>query len=161
METKSRNILLFLFLFLSVDCVAQEDSCVFCRIASGKEEQSRNIVYADSSVVAFMSHGPRNPGHVLVIPLMHAKLLTELPDSTSRNVMTAARKIALAIQKTDIKADGFNFQINSGVAAGQEVFHVHMHVIPRFANEQPPSKKIFGVDELELVAVKIREAFRK
>ena len=155
------HILVLIFLFASLDVVAQADACIFCRIAAGTEDQSKTIVYSDQSVVAFMSHGPRNSGHVLVIPVTHAKLITELPDSTTRHVMSVARKIALAIQKTEIKADGFNFQINSGEAAGQEVFHVHMHVIPRFANELPPSKKIFGVDELELVAVKIREALRK
>ncbi|HUQ66719.1 MAG TPA: HIT family protein [Flavitalea sp.] len=112
------------------------------------------------SIVAFMSHGPRNPGHVLVIPLMHMKLLTELPDSISRNVITAARKIALAIKKTDIRAEGFNFQINSGEASGQEVFHVHMHV-PRYLGEPESSKKILEVNKLELVAVKIRDALKE
>jgi histidine triad (HIT) family protein len=161
MKITTFTIFYFSFFLASLNCEAQVDSCVFCRIAAGKEEQSRNIIFKDDLVVAFMSHAPRNPGHVLVIPLSHEKLLTHLPDSTAQRLISVARKVALAIEKTDIQADGFNFQVNSGEASGQEVFHVHMHVIPRFANELPPSKKILQVNELELVAVKIREALMK
>ena len=155
------HFLVLIFLFASLNVVAQADACIFCRIAAGKEDQSKTIIYSDQSVVAFMSHGPRNPGHVLVIPVTHAKLLTDLPDSTARELISIARKIALAIKKTDIKAEGFNFQTNSGEASGQEVFHVHMHVIPRFTGESAPSKRILGVNELEPVAVKIREALKR
>jgi len=155
------HIFVLIFLFASLNVVAQADACIFCRIAAGKEDQSKTIIYSDQSVVAFMSHGPRNPGHVLVIPILHAKLLTELPDSTARQLMSIARKIALAIKKTDINAEGFNFQINSGEASGQEVFHVHMHVIPRFTGELPASKKILEVTDLEPVAGKIRHALKE
>jgi diadenosine tetraphosphate (Ap4A) HIT family hydrolase len=158
---KAIHILVLVFLFASLNVVAQADACIFCRIAAGKEDQSKTIIYIDHSVVAFMSHGPRNSGHVLVIPVMHAKLLTQLPDSVARELMSIARKIALAIKTTDIKAEGFNFQINSGEAAGQEVFHVHMHVIPRFVGELAPKKTIVGVENLEPIAAKIRQALNE
>jgi histidine triad (HIT) family protein len=148
-------------LFISNSTFAQAKPCIFCSIARGQVPQSQ-IVYRDSSVVAFMDHAPNNPGHVLVIPLVHAKEITKVPDSTARNMMSVARRIAIAIKKTDIKADGFELQINSGEAAGQEVLHCHLHVIPRYVGENLNVKNIKAPpQELEETARKIKEALHQ
>ena len=149
---------LYAYLLISGSAFAQTKPCMFCLIAHGKVPLSQ-IVYKDSSVLAFMDHAPDNPGHVLVIPLVHAKEIIEIPDSTARNMLSVARRIAIAIKKTDIKADGFRLQINSGEAAGQDVLHCHLHVIPRYVGETLNVKNIkVPQGELEETARKIREA---
>jgi histidine triad (HIT) family protein len=130
--------------------------CIFCEIANENKQESQ-VVYRDKSVVAFMSHGPRNPGHVLVIPKAHAKEIVDVPDSTARQMMSVARRIAVAIRKTDLKCEGFQFQINSGEAAGQTVFHSHLHVMPRYAGDEENKGKGASGEELDAVAKKIRE----
>ena len=104
-----------------------------------------------------MSHGPRNPGHVLIVPRTHAKELIEVPDSTARQMISIARKIALAIRKTEIKCEAFRFQINSGEAAGQTVFHSHLHVMPRYKGDEANEGKATSNEELDVVAKKIRD----
>ena len=154
-------ILLYVGCIISESAFAQAKPCIFCLIGHGKVQQ-KQIVYKDSSVVAFMDHAPANPGHVLVIPLVHAKELTSVPDSTARNMMSVARRIAIAIKKTDIKADGFQLQVNSGEAAGQEVLHCHIHVKPRYTGETlNVTKAKASTDELEETARKIREALNR
>ncbi len=151
-------VVLNFFCLIPYSSFAQAKPCIFCSIARGQVQQ-KQIVYRDSSVVAFMSHAPANPGHVLVIPLVHAKELTAVPDSTTRNMLSVARKIAAAIKQTDIKADGFQFQINSGEAAGQEVLHCHLHVKPRYIGEILNAQHIKSpASELDETARKIREA---
>jgi len=149
-------------LFMSLQAYGQDKPCVFCEIAKGNQ-QAGMVVYRDPWVVAFMNHAPENPGHVLVVPISHSKEITEVPDTTARQMMSVGRKIALAIRNTDIKCEGFNFRINSGEAAGQTVFHSHLHVIPRFKSEvlNREEYKILPSGELESVAKKIRKALQE
>ncbi len=118
---------------------SQPKPCVFCDIVAGKQQQE-GIVYRDDKCVAFLSIGPRNPGHVLVVPLVHADNFLEVPADTMHAMTDAARKIVEAIRRTDLKCEGFVLQMNTGKAAGQTVFHAHLHVIPRFAGEAPEKK---------------------
>jgi len=158
-----RNLLIVsVVTLLGTICQGQSKPCVFCEIAKGTR-QANQVVYRDNLIVAFMSHGPQNPGHVLVIPIIHSKELTEVADSTASQMLSIGRKIALAIRKTDIKCEAFNFKINSGEAAGQTVFHSHLHVIPRFKGEVQnfDEHKISPEEELEAVAKKIKEALQK
>lgn len=160
------NFLAFLFILFSTASsftyvYGQTKPCVFCRITSGEIQQSQ-VVYRDKSVVGFMDYAPNNPGHVLVVPLIHAREIHEMPDSTTRNMLSVARRITIAIKKTDIKAEAFRLQMNSGEAAGQEVFHCHLHVIPRYAGEILNTQNVKALtSELDEIAGKIRGALKQ
>lgn len=134
--------------------------CVFCAIAEKKIPAP--IIYEDDLAVAFMDRAPRNPGHVLVIPRAHSVDFLDAPPATIAHLAIVAQKIATAIKHTDLVAEGFNFMSNTGTAAGQSVFHLHLHLIPRFKTEPPGTaageKAIVPPAELEAVAAKIRAA---
>lgn len=141
--------------FLAVLAADGPQPCVFCEIVSGRRPAA--VVYRDDTVLAFMDIAPRNPGHVLVVPVRHADNLLALPPSTACDMMAVAQRIARALKATDLKAEGIQVLMNTGKAAGQEVFHAHLHVIPRFPGEpEPPDKQRKGLAELEAVAAKIR-----
>jgi len=151
---------LFCFLVLLGAAAAQPaQPCVFCEIVAGTRQQE-GIVYRDDRVIAFLSIGPRNPGHVLIIPAAHAENFLEVPADTMHAMTDTAKKIAEAIKRTDLRMDGFVLQMNTGKAAGQSVFHAHLHLIPRFdgeAEEQRPQPRV-SMEELAPVAAKIRAA---
>ncbi len=137
--------------------------CVFCEIAAGRLDAAR-VIYRDASVIAFLDHAPRNPGHVLIAPLTHARDLLDVPSPIAGHMMRVAQTIAQAIATTDLQAEGFNVIANSGAAAGQSVFHLHLHVIPRFATEPPVAtgpKTRAAPGELEAVAAKLRAALAR
>ena len=131
--------------------------CVFCDIVAGRAPAA--IVFRDERVVAFMDHSPHNPGHVLVVPVQHAADILGVPAATAEEMMVVAQKVARAIRKSGLKADGFNFRMNTGAAAGQTVFHTHLHVIPRYVDDAGGQSHVgerLPVDELEPIAAKIR-----
>lgn len=133
--------------------------CVFCEIIAGTRQQE-GIVYRDDKVIAFLGIGPRNPGHVLVVPVAHAEGFLDVPADTVHAMTDTAKRIAEAIKRTDLKMDGFVLQLNTGKAAGQSVFHAHLHIIPRYEGEPPvktPEERV-GMDVLAPVAAKIRAA---
>ncbi|MBS1263258.1 MAG: hypothetical protein MAG715_00432 [Methanonatronarchaeales archaeon] len=105
------------------------ESCVFCKIVSGKLDAYR--VYEDDAAVAFLDLNPVSRGHVLVVPQRHAETVTELSDEEAGELFAAARNVAALIEE-GLEPDGLNLLQNNGEAAGQEVRHVHVHVIPRY-----------------------------
>lgn len=107
--------------------------CIFCSILEGKSESS--IVYRDEISTAFMDIQPVNPGHVLVIPNYHAAYLADLDEETGGHMFRVAQRIAAAIRQTDIKCEGVNLFLADGEAAMQDVFHVHLHIIPRYVGD--------------------------
>jgi len=107
--------------------------CVFCAIAAGAAEAS--VVRDDGDVLAFMDIAPANPGHVLVIPRVHAVGLGDLDAATGARVWTLAHAVARALRTSGVRCEGVNLFLADGAVAGQEVFHVHLHVIPRFAGD--------------------------
>ncbi|MFH1630631.1 MAG: HIT domain-containing protein [Candidatus Aenigmatarchaeota archaeon] len=109
------------------------DTCIFCEIVSGRLPCSR--VYEDNDFLAFMDVKPVNRGHVLVVPKMHSDLVSGMSEESIGKMMIIAEKISSSIRKSDIKCEGINFFLADGEAAGQELFHVHLHVIPRFKND--------------------------
>lgn len=109
------------------------EHCIFCKILKGELEAS--IVYEDAQVVAFMDIEPVNEGHVLVIPKFHAPHLSDLDDETLGHMAKIAGKIAKAIRKSDIRSEGMNLFLADDEVAGQEVWHAHLHVFPRFKND--------------------------
>ncbi|MBI3886051.1 MAG: HIT family protein [Opitutae bacterium] len=116
------------------------------------------MIWRDDTVMAFLSIGARNPGHVLVVPVRHAAGLLDLPAATAHRMFDVAQRMARAIRQTDLAAEGFTLKMNTGAAAGQTVFHAHLHVIPRFAAEppEPPPGTRVPKEQLDPVADKIR-----
>lgn len=108
-------------------------SCIFCQIIESKAEASR--VYEDHTCLAFMDIQPVNPGHLLVVPKAHFKDLSDLPADIGAHLFQVAQRISLRLTKTPVKSEGVDLFLAHGEAAGQEVFHVHLHVIPRFAGD--------------------------
>ncbi len=138
------------------------NNCIFCEILSGKKPAS--IVYRDKRCTAFMDTKPINPGHVLIIPNEHAASLKEVKADTGGRIFQIAQKITHALYKSSIKCEGINFFLADGEAANQEIFHVHLHVFPRYHGDEvrltvPPSyySKHTEWTELENNADKIKE----
>ena len=107
--------------------------CLFCNILKGEAEAS--FVHKDDLVTGFMDIQPVNPGHVLIVPNQHASYLADLPAETGAQMFRVAQRISAALRSSDIPCDGINFFLADGKAAGQEIFHVHLHVFPRFVND--------------------------
>jgi histidine triad (HIT) family protein len=105
-------------------------TCIFCEILVGNAPAI--FVYRDELCGAFMDIRPVNPGHVLVVPRKHAVLLPELDEASIRQIFWVAQQVDTALRKTDLKCEAMNLFLADGRAAGQEVMHVHLHVIPRF-----------------------------
>jgi len=102
--------------------------CLFCRIVAG--EIPASIAYSDADFVAFLDIRPVSPGHLLLVPRVHAERLTDLPEAIlARELPLAARLARAALQATG--ATDFNLFNTNGADSGQEVFHHHLHVIPR------------------------------
>ncbi|MGH3587706.1 MAG: HIT family protein [Pseudonocardia sp.] len=108
--------------------------CLLCRIVAGAEEAS--VVYQDDRVLALCDLYPVNPGHLLVIPKRHAVGLVDLDEEDGRQVWSLGQRLARAIRHTDLRCEGINLFLADGEVAGQEVFHAHLHVIPRYAGDR-------------------------
>jgi histidine triad (HIT) family protein len=107
--------------------------CVFCSILAGQLPAS--IVYRDQLCTAFMDIQPVTPGHLLVIPNQHAANLAQLPAQTGAQMFTIAQMLAGALRKSGLRCEGVNLFLADGRVAGQEVFHSHLHVLPRFTGD--------------------------
>jgi histidine triad (HIT) family protein len=107
--------------------------CTFCDIVAGRLPASE--VYADELVLAFLDIRPITTGHLLVVPRSHADGLADLPEPTGRAVFTTAQRMAAALRGSEVPCDGINFFLADGTVAGQEVAHVHLHVVPRYAGD--------------------------
>jgi histidine triad (HIT) family protein len=109
------------------------DGCIFCKIIRG--ELPASIVYEDDRVLAFMDLVPINPGHTLVIPKGHYAYLTELPPEIGGEIFKIAMHVERSIRDSKIPCEGTNLYLANGEIAGQEVFHLHLHVIPRLVGD--------------------------
>ena len=93
------------------------------------------MVHEDEHLIAFCDLNPINRGHLLVAPKQHATNLAELPETTGALMFPLAQRLAARIRRSPIPADGINLVLADGTAAGQSVFHVHLHVIPRMIED--------------------------
>ncbi len=138
-------------------------SCPFCDLIQGAGEVS--ICYEDVDVVAFMDIQPVNAGHVLVVPRAHHESLEDIPAGLAMHLFEVAMELAPVVKQV-AQADGMNVVVNSGAAAGQDVFHYHVHVIPRrkgdgFDIPLPfPSSEMPNRTVLDMNAARIIAAFR-
>lgn len=109
-----------------------EQNCIFCKIANGEIPSA--TIYEDEEFRAILDLGPASKGHALILPKTHAANLFELPDETAAKAMVLAKKLGRKLQE-GLHADGLNVVQNNGEAAGQTVFHFHMHLIPRYEKD--------------------------
>ncbi|GAA0516648.1 histidine triad (HIT) family protein [Halorubrum aquaticum] len=108
------------------------DECIFCSIVAG--DIPARTVYESDEVLAFLDANPLAPGHTLVIPKTHAARIGDLDAAPTSALFDAVAELAPRVQEA-VDADAANVGINDGEAAGQEVPHVHAHVIPRFEGD--------------------------
>jgi histidine triad (HIT) family protein len=104
------------------------EHCSFCDIIRGAGEVS--LCYEDGVALAFMDIQPVNEGHVLVVPREHYESLTDLPPDLGMHLFEVAMKLA-PVLRACAGTDSMNIVVNSGASAGQDVFHYHIHLIPR------------------------------
>lgn len=109
------------------------DECVFCEIVAGRAPAS--LVYADDDVTAFLDHRQVTPGHLVIIPNEHLVLLADLPGGLVEQMLRVAMRLAAAIRSSGMPCEGINLFVADGEAAGQEVLHHHLHVIPRWERD--------------------------
>ncbi len=138
-----------------------DTQCIFCKIIN--KEIPCTPVYEDADVLAFMDIGPIIKGHILVVPKTHYDPITETPDDVLAKLIAVCKKVAIA-QKEALGAEGFNIMQNNGKCSGQEVPHIHFHVIPRFADDghhwHLSPKKYDDLDEMSGLAKKIADAVK-
>lgn len=129
--------------------------CIFCKIVT--KDVPAEIVYENNEVVAFMDLKPVSPGHLLVVPKKHSQDLLDASADDTAALFEAAKLLGGAAIK-GLNAHGFNIGVNTKPAAGQVVFHTHVHVIPRYDND--PLKMWSHMDnlseELNVTAQKIK-----
>jgi histidine triad (HIT) family protein len=134
------------------------EDCIFCKIVSKKA--GAVIVFEDANSIAFLDIHPLNPGHTLVVPKKHYPSMGEMPPEEVGRVFVSVAKVMRGVMKAS-KADGINIGQSNGRAASQEVFHMHVHVIPRYIHELPegfPERKTASDTELEQIGRKIKAA---
>ena len=127
--------------------------CPFCNLVN--HTASMSCVYEDDSILAFMDIQPISQGHVLVIPKKHYTNIHEIPEDEVSYLFQIVKKISLAV-KNGLSADGLSIVQNNGAVAGQVVFHLHVHIIPRYTNI--PRKKDrwkMTKEQLDELALKI------
>ena len=137
------------------------DGCVFCEIVAG--EVPASVVWREDGCTAFMDIQPINAGHVLVVPDDHAARLADLPADAGARMFRIAQRIAAALYVSGLDCEGLNVFLADGEAAGQDVFHVHLHVIPRFYGDGfglrfgPDYANVPDRETLEVTAKRIRD----
>lgn len=140
--------------------VSGAEDCVFCRIVEGSLSSSR--VLESAAVLAILDIDPVTPGHLLVIPKDHLPDLADLTEELAAEVFQVARRLAAALRRTDLRCEGVNLFYADGEAAFQEVFHSHLHVIPRYAGDGFKVEADWGSNpsraELDGIASMIRSA---
>lgn len=110
----------------------KDDNCIFCKLANG--EIPTATLYEDDDFRVILDAGPAAKGHALILPKEHYANLCELDDEVAAKVLPLAKKMITKL--TDILGcDGYNLVQNNGEAAGQTVFHFHLHMIPRYKDD--------------------------
>lgn len=136
--------------------------CIFCEILSGTLQSS--IVYQDDRCTALMDIQPINAGHALVIPNSHTTYLADLTEDAGAHLFRVAQRVGAALRSSGLRCEGVNLFLADGEAAGQEVFHVHLHVFPRYKGDGFGFKFPPGYSnkpersELDAIALQIKEA---
>ncbi|HKO17096.1 MAG TPA: HIT family protein [Gemmatimonadaceae bacterium] len=134
--------------------------CPFCDLIHGAGEVS--ICYEDADALAFMDIQPVNAGHVLVVPKQHYESLVDTPPELARQLFDVSMRLAQVIRKVT-RCEDMNIVVNSGKTAGQDVFHYHVHLIPRqegdgfdiplpFGGSQMPDRTLLDAMAARIIA---------
>ncbi|MBW9222204.1 HIT family protein [Methanothermococcus sp. SCGC AD-155-C09] len=123
--------------------------CIFCKIAKG--EIPAKILYEDEKTLAFLDISPRSKGHTLIIPKEHYETFEELPEEVAIDLIKAIKRVIKKLKS--LNPDGYNILNNNGPVAGQEVPHVHFHIIPRYKGEKEEVIKLSPPVEVDLDGV--------
>lgn len=108
------------------------DNCIFCKIINGSIPSSK--VYEDDNFLSILDISPSSKGHAVLFPKTHCQNLFDADEQLLKTLLPTARKIASAIKST-VNCDGINLLQNNEPAAGQTIYHLHMHIIPRYEND--------------------------
>lgn len=135
--------------------------CIFCEIVARKAVAS--VVFEDELSLAFMDINPINKGHVLLIPKQHFETIDDCEESVARHLMSRLKELNKAVSEAS-KCEGVLNEIMNGEAAGQEIFHLHIHIVPRFRNDgfgwrfpEGYRQHITPRESLDIVAAQIRQ----
>jgi len=133
--------------------------CLFCKIIAGEIPCSK--VYEDKLFIAFLDINPVHKGHLLIVPKRHFVNVLDTPDVEAAEIYKVARDLSKAVIEA-VGCDGVNLVQNNNASAGQEVFHSHLHIIPRFENDglrfASIKKEYDSFDEMGEMAEKIKSA---
>jgi histidine triad (HIT) family protein len=137
--------------------------CVFCDIVARRVPAS--IVYEDDLSMAFMTIGPVNLGHVLVMPKKHVPTMSDMDEEIGTHLFKITLRVQQAIRQSGVKCEGMNLFLADGEAAFQEVMHLHMHVFPRFEGDSFKLEADWSVkpprEELDAIAASIHSAYEE
>lgn len=139
----------------------KKEDCIFCKIANGEIPSA--TVYEDNDFRVILDISPAAKGHSLILPKQHSDNLWELGEEERKKVLDIAAKVSKA-QKKALSCDGVNLLQNNGLAAGQSVFHFHMHLIPRYTDDNmdiPWACLTYEEGEADKVCASIREAMEE
>ena len=137
------------------------ESCIFCKIV--RKQAAASIIYEDEKVMAFLDIRPLNEGHTLVIPKQHYADIFDTPEEVLSQIYKVAKQVSVAAKKVT-KSDGITIIQQNGKAAGQDIFHIHVHVVPRFEGQKLPSfNSLKEVERAKLdhVAKKMEQQIKK
>ncbi|SDB37492.1 histidine triad (HIT) family protein [Pseudobutyrivibrio sp. YE44] len=110
----------------------KDEKCIFCKLANG--EIPTNSIYEDDDFKVILDASPATKGHALILPKEHYANIFEIDEKVAGKILPLAKKVATKMTK-ELGCDGVNILQNNGEAAGQTVFHLHVHVIPRWAGD--------------------------
>lgn len=133
------------------------DKCLFCKIIAG--DIPADSVYENEHVLAFLDILPTTAGHILVVPKKHYENIHDTPEEIMCNIITTVKRLSSVIEKV-MDAKGINVHMNNKPAAGQVIFHTHMHIIPRYNNDKLKlwRGKPYKEGEKEIILKLIRKA---
>ena len=110
----------------------KKENCIFCKIAAGEIPSA--TIYEDDDFRVILDIEPASKGHALILPKGHYANLYELPEELASKALVVAKKVVTAMTEV-LGCDGYNVLQNNGEVAGQTVFHFHMHLVPRYEND--------------------------
>ena len=138
----------------------KDDNCIFCKLANG--DIPTRTIYENEKFRVIMDASPASRGHALILPKEHYTNLYEIPEETAGEAMKLAKRLAEKITKA-LGCDGFNLVQNNGETAGQTVFHFHLHLIPRYKNDDNTGvitwkQNSYDDDTMDAIQKKLSEA---
>jgi histidine triad (HIT) family protein len=112
--------------------MSSKTDCIFCNIAS--KEIPAEVLYENDKVISVLDINPIHFGHALIIPKQHCNDFLDLPDETYHSILQAAKIVTQALVQS-LNLEGYNLFSNNGTIAGQSVFHFHLHITPRYRDD--------------------------